>query len=241
MKAKKIILFIVEGITDQTCLGFVLSKILNSNKVEFALTNGDITSKIGISSNNVSAKVGEIVKEFSGKIFKASDFIEIVHLVDMDGAYILDTQIVEKTPEIPVDPDKPQKSYYGDNQIFVDVDNIEAIRQRNHQKSAVLNRLISLKNVWRTIPYSVYFFSCNLDHIMHEQRNLLEKDKYSYAGQFEKSYGDSPQRFLDFLNTPEIAVLGNYKETWIFIGTDCNSLKRYTNFQLFFLNPKNPR
>lgn len=212
---------------------------MNSNQVEFALTNGDITSRIGISSNNVPVKVQEIVKESSGKIFKASDFIEIVHLVDMDGAYIHDNQIVVKTPDILVDPDKPQKPFYSDNHIFVD--NIEAIRQRNQQKSTILNRLISLKNVWATIPYSVYFFSCNLDHIMHGQRNLFEKDKYAYAVQFDKSYGDSPQLFCDFLNAPEIAVQGNYGETWTFINADTNSLKRYTNFQLFFSNPKNPR
>jgi len=239
MKGKKIILFIVEGITDQTCLGFVLSKILNSNEVRFALTYGDITSRKGISSNNVPAKVGNIVKEFSGKIFKSSDFIEIVQLVDMDGVYIFDNQVVERTSEIPSDPDNPQKLYYGDNQIFVD--NIEEIQQRNHQKSAVLNRLISLKNVWKTIPYSVYFFSCNLDHVLYEQRNLIEKDKYAYAEQFDRSYGDSPQRFLEFLYTPEISVRGNYDETWTFIKANSNSLKRYTNFQLFFLNPKNAR
>lgn len=239
MKSKKIILFIVEGITDQTCLAYVLSKILNNSKIEFALTQGDITSRNGIMANNVAAKIGDIVKEFSGKFFKASDFVEIVHLVDMDGAYISDNQIVEKTSEIPIDSDKPQKPYYGDNHIFVE--NIEAIQQRNQQKSSVLNRLISLKSVWRTIPYSMYFFSCNLDHIMHGQRNLLENDKYVYAAQFDKIYGDSPQRFLDFLNTPHFAVQGNYDETWTFIKTNSNSLKRYTNFQLFFLNPKNPR
>ena len=239
MENKKILLFIVEGITDQTCLGFVLSKILNSNKVEFALTYGDITSKTGIDSNNIAAEIGEIVKQFSGKIFKASDFIEIVHLVDMDGAYIIDSKIVEKTPEIPVDPGKPQKPYYSDNQIFVD--NVEAILHRNKQKSAILNRIISLKTVWRTIPYSVYFFSCNLDHVMHGERNLFEKDKFVCAEHFENSYGCSPKRFLDFLNTPEIAVQGNYDETWDFIKADCNSLTRHTNFQLFFSNPKNPR
>lgn len=239
MKNKKILLFIVEGITDKTCLGFVLSQILNSNKVEFALTNGDITSKNGIDANNVASKIGNIVKQFSGKIFKPSDFIEIVHLVDMDGTYIVDSQIVEKTPEIPIDPNKPQKPYYSDSQIFVD--NIEVIIQRNKQKSAVLNRIISLKSVWKTIPYSIYFFSCNLDHVMHGERNLFEKDKLVYAEQFENNYGCSPQRFLDFLNTQEIAVQGNYEETWHFIRTECNSLKRHTNFQLFFSNPKNPR
>lgn len=239
MSGKKIILFIVEGITDKTNLGFVLSKILNNNKVEFALTDGDITSRNGVIVSNIAAKVGEIVKEFSGKIFKASDFIEVVHLVDMDGNYIPNNQILEKTAEIPVDPKDPLKSYYDDNYIYAN--NIEAIQQRNYQKSTVLNRLISLNNVWRTIPYSVYFFSCNIDHVMHDQRNLFQKDKNTYAAQFEKSFSNSPHRFLDFLNSSDFAVPGNYSETWDFIKVDSNSLKRYTNFHLFFLNPKNPR
>ncbi|MDA8234568.1 MAG: hypothetical protein M0Z31_07220 [Clostridia bacterium] len=67
---------------------------------------------------------------------------------------------------------------------------------------------------------------------------MFEKDKYVYAERFDKSYGDTPQRFLEFLNSTEIAVKGNYGETWSFIRADCNSLKRYTNFQLFFLNPQ---
>lgn len=162
-KRKKVILLIVEGITDKTCLGFALSKILNSNIVEFQLINGDITCETGINSSNIAEKVGRIVKEFSDPFsFKALDFLEIVHLVDMDGAYVADNQIVQRTPETPVDPSDRKKLYYGDNQIFVN--NIVSIQKRNQQKTSIINRLISMKKVWRTIPYSVYFFSCNLDH-----------------------------------------------------------------------------
>lgn len=240
---KKIILFIVEGITDKTCLGYVLSKIINSNKVEFQLTNGDITTTTGINSSNVPVKIFDIVKKFSGKIFKARDFCEIVHLCDMDGAFIPDAQIVEKTPETPIDPSNSKKLYYADNQIFVN--NINDTQQRNHQKQSVLNRLITLNSVWKTIPYSIYFFSCNLDHVIHEERNLLDQDKFAKAdafnAQFEMCNGDPAKLFIDFLNNPSFAVQGNYDETWTFIKADINSLKRYTNFHLFFSNPKNPR
>lgn len=239
MSNKKILLFIVEGVTDSTCLGYALSAILNSNKVEFAITDGDITTRKGVNTSNVVENIGNIVREFSGKIFKPKDFLEVVHLVDIDGAYVLDTHIVVKNPEIPVDPHKPQKPYYSDDQIFAE--NIDAMLQRNRQKTTVLNRIISLKNVWRIIPYSVYFFSCNLDHVIHGERNLFEKDKYPCADKFRSGIGGSPQRFIDFINTPGIAVQGNYDETWDFIRTECNSLKRHTNFQLFFTNPKNPR
>ncbi|SHH10959.1 hypothetical protein [Desulfosporosinus lacus] len=243
MGSKKIILFIVEGITDQTCLGYVLSKIINSNRIEFKLTNGDITTKSEVNSSNIPTKLVDVVREFSGKIFKARDFCEIVHLIDMDGAFIPDNQLVEKTPETPVDPSDLKKLYYSDNQIFVN--NIVDTQQRNCKKKAVINRLITLKSIWKTIPYSVYFFSCNLDHVLHGERNLLGKDKFpkadAFNAQFEICNGDSSKQFLDFLNTPEFAVTGSYDETWTFIKADTNSLNRYTNFHLYFSNPKNPR
>lgn len=241
-KRKKVILFIVEGITDKTCLGFALSKILNSNIVEFQLINGDITCETGINSSNIAEKVGRIVKEFSDPFsFKACDFLEIVHLVDMDGAYVADNQIVQRTPETPVDPSDRKKLYYGDNQIFVN--NIVSIQKRNQQKTSIINRLISMKKVWRTIPYSVYFFSCNLDHVIHGERNLFKNDKSTYADAYTAKFenGDSFKQFIDFFHAPDIAAPGNYDETWTFIKADNNSLKRYTNFQLFFSNPKNSR
>jgi len=76
---------------------------------------------------------------------------------------------------------------------------------------------------------------------MHEQRNLLNKDKMTYAEAFRLKYekDETIQQFIDFLHSPEIAVQGNYEETWTFIKADTNSLKRYTNFHLFFSNPKN--
>lgn len=241
-KRKKVILFIVEGITDKTCLGYALSKILNSNIVEFQLINGDITCDDGVTSGTIAARIGAKVKEFSDPFsFKARDFLEIVHLVDMDGAFIADCQIVEKTPETPADPSDPNKLYYSDDQIFAK--SVQLICKRNQQKSSVLDRLISMRSVWGSIPYSVYFFSCNLDHVMYGERNLLKNDKSTCADAFTAKIGNgvSIQQFIDFFGTPDIAVPGNFEETWTFIKADTNSLKRYTNFHLFFTSPKNPR
>ena len=43
MKTKKIILFIVEGISDQTSLALVLSKLIKTENVMFHIVRGDIT------------------------------------------------------------------------------------------------------------------------------------------------------------------------------------------------------
>lgn len=44
-KRKKIILFIVEGITDEVSLALGFSELMNSNEVRFELTYGDITTR----------------------------------------------------------------------------------------------------------------------------------------------------------------------------------------------------
>jgi hypothetical protein len=241
MSRQKIIFFIVEGITDKTCLSLVLSKIITSPVVRFEVTYGDITTRTGINTANIELNIAEYAKKYAKESkTRREDFCEIVHLVDMDGAYIPDDHVVLKTASTPIDPSKPEKLYYGDDKVFVR--EIANIQERNHQKALLLNKMICMPTVWGGgVPYSVYYFSCNLDHVMHNERNLFECDKYRYAHDFETKMSTHPDQFIDFLNNSSFSVAGDYNETWTFIKKDCNSLNRYTNFNLFFTNPKNPR
>jgi len=229
MKAKKIILFIVEGITDRTCLGFVLDKLLSNQLVRFAITGGDITTKTGNNTSNIVAKIGNIIRDFSGNVFTAKDFFEVVHLVDMDGAYISPDKVISSEYDAP---------FYTDDNILTN--NVEGILRRNRQKVEILNRLISLNKV-KTIPYSVYYFSCNLDHVIHNHPNLTRREKNQYANKFEDRFITCPEKFLDFLNNHDFAVEGDYDDTWSFIKIDKRSLQRVTNFQLYFKRSKNSR
>lgn len=123
---------------------------------------------------------------------------------------------------------------YTNNSILTN--KVDQMKRRNSQKSAILNRLIALNTVWKIIPYSVYFFSCNIDHVLHNNPNLAENEKMAYAEQFEDQYHNCPERFVNFLR--RFAVQGNYCETWAFIKLGEHSLQRFTNFQLYFSDPK---
>ena len=81
---KKIILFIVEGINDKTSLALCLSQLLNDDEIHFEITDGDITTRIGTNPTNIAAKVGDIVKKHSGRVFKQRDYLEVVHLIDIN-------------------------------------------------------------------------------------------------------------------------------------------------------------
>lgn len=224
--ANKIVLFIVEGINDKTSLALCMDQFLDKNTVRFEITEGDITTRYGNSSGNIVVKVGNIVKDFSGKIFKQKDFLEVVHLVDMDGAYIPDDNVIEGTEE---------KNQYMEETI--ETKKVQMTIDRNHQKQEILDKMTGLSKVWGSIPYSVYYFSCNMDHVLHNKANLSIEDKDKYATEFENRFFGKPEEFVEFFNLEEFAVNGSYGETWKFIKAGTNSLKRYSNF-IVYLNSK---
>lgn len=223
---KKIVLFIVEGINDKTCLALCMDQLLDNNTVRFEITDGDITTQYGNISSNIVAKIVDIVRAFSGKVFKPTDFLEVVHLVDMDGAYIPDENIVESTND---------KNIYNDEQIVTS--KVHSTIIRNHQKQEILYKMIGLNKVWGSIPYSVYYFSCNMDHVLHNKANLSRADKDKFATEFENEFFGKSEKFIEFFNKAEFVVKGTYGETWEFIKAGTNSLKRYSNFAVY-LNEK---
>jgi len=224
MKTKKVILFIVEGVTDKISLGGIIDKLVSSNLVRFYITGGDITSDRFSNSSNAIAKVNDHVKAFLARELgiKKSDIIRIVHLIDMDGAYIKSDQIqVEEVEEF----------VYSESAIIAN--EVERVIERNSRKQQVINRL-SLCPEISGIPYSMYYFSCNLEHVLHNEINLADELKMAYAERFSDSYYKTETTFFDFIRDEQFAVKGDYKETWEFIKLNGNSLKRYSNFHLFF-------
>lgn len=223
MAAKKLVLFIVEGITDQNSLGALMEKLKNDVLVYFAVTGGDITTREGVTPGNITSKVGNLVREFSGRTFSPKDFQEVIHLVDLDGAFMEAEHIRRKNCKDPI---------YTDEYIYTP--NIQQIAKRNARKADNLKKLISLRKVWRTIPYQVYFFSCNLDHVLHDNANIPWREKFAYSGRFEDRFYDHPEKFLEYIRDHHFAVPGPLPDSWQFIQAEENSLKKYSNFHLYF-------
>lgn len=80
----------------------------------------------------------------------------------------------------------------------------------------------------------MYYFSCNLEHVLHDEINMHDDMKRTAAIEFSESYYGKESEFIDFINNKKISVQGNYKETWDFIKEYNHSLMRYSNFHLFF-------
>ncbi|MGH4050801.1 MAG: hypothetical protein ACREVX_05530 [Clostridium sp.] len=229
-KSKKIVLFIVEGVTDKNSLALILSKIIEKDKiVRFKIINGDMTAENGVNASNILTKITNYIKDFiTCDVYKKSDILNVIHLVDMDGAYIKDDLILQKNHENSKSDDSIE---YSTENIYAK--NIENIKSRNKQKSQILSKLAATDTVYGNLSYGIYFFSSNLEHVMHNRQCVLSHEKRKYAHMFEDKFAQSPLAFVEFMNDSEFALTGDYDDTWDFIKKDVNSLKRYTNFNLY--------
>ncbi|MDE6590944.1 MAG: hypothetical protein K2K53_11495 [Oscillospiraceae bacterium] len=224
MARKKIVFVIVEGPSDETALGAILSRFYDGRFVYLHVMRRDITTEDGINPSNIVATLGDIIKAYArDNHFDRIHFQEVIHLVDMDGAYIPDENVVE---------DAEQKApLYTPTEIRTA--NRVGILKRNEQKRQNLDRLCGLSKIWE-LPYRVYFMSCNLDHVLYDKQNSSDQEKEDDSYAFARKYKEKPMEFVEYISSSAFSVMNGYRESWEFVKQDLHSLERYTNFGLCF-------
>ena len=222
MSKRELFAFIVEGTSEQVALENSLSDLLSPRNVRFMIFHGDITTKYGNTADTiisaVSSFISEKLKPYSLSI---SDLSQIIHLVDTDGAFIPDAQVLYNENAI--------KPFYDKERILTN--DINKIVKRNIQKRSNLIRLSSRHSI-SGISYSVFYMSCNLDHVLFNKANSSEKEKQIYSERFARKYYGDLEGFISFFRTGPFSVKTDYKDSWKFIRNKTNSLHRYTNLTL---------
>ncbi len=223
-QTKKIVLFLVEGSTDSTSLGLVVSRLLENADVRFYVLNGDICYRYHITEDNAARSVMRAVNGFLQRYrLKKSDLSCVVHIIDTDGAFIPAGRVVRGGTE---------NARYKDT--LIETLSVDSIRSRNEQKTIAAHALCKLSEVDK-IPYAFYYFSRNIEHVLHgREDSLSSREKRICSEKFEGLYAERPQDFVAFIRSPDVAVRGSYRKTWEYIFRNTNSLKRGCNFGLFF-------
>ena len=222
MARKKVVFVIVDGASDETALGIALNQVFDKGSVYVHILHGDITTRTGVNSKNIVAKVGNEVRAYTtSNHYKASDFKQIIHIVDTDAAYLADDKILE-------DLECAELSYQDDG---IHASDVGKVVSRNKQKVDNLYRLRSCGNIWG-VPYRVYYMSCNLDHVLYDKRNSTDEEKEEDAYAFAKKYKNNVEAFMDFMCKSAFSVKGDFKESWEFIEKDMHSIQRYTNLPI---------
>ena len=223
-------LVIVEGPSDASALERYFVKYFDSDRIVTKIIHGDITTDKNIDQSKIKAHLGSKVKSWIiNDKFKKSDIDRIIHIVDMDGAYIDDSFI--QLDELCKDP------YYS--LISIKTSNVENICNRNAQKRENINTLsTNTSGICNGIPYKVYYMSCNLDHVLYNLQNANNKEKEENALEFSEKYIDNINEFVYFLcNSDFSRCAESYEDSWKFIKVDKHSLERYSNLGLCFSCP----
>lgn len=244
---KQIVLFLVEGKSDREALHLAIPELydqIDGNIEVFFPTmvegeeerGGDITSKYKVWPRNIEEKIYEFFLKdfFDEQKIMPKDITEIVQIVDMDGVYVPDSAVC--AGENPAGGSGP---YYTENAIITQ--QVENIVRRNAHKRENLDYLSSRQTIkvrQKTVKYSVYYFSSNLDHFLHHDANLDYKQKINLADMFARTYIDNFEGFIKQISDDPGAAAGmDYTQSWDFIKTEgCNSLQRHTNLNILLSN-----
>ena len=225
MARKKIVFVIVEGPSDDAALGVILNRLYDKTAVHVEITQGDITSEIAVTPGNVAAKIGDLVRGYAkSNHYKVTDFQEVIHLIDMDGAFIPEADVVEDLIAV--------KPFYSITEIRTAKP--DQLIKRNIRKSDNINRICSMGKVWGSVPYRAYYMSSNLDHVLYNKLNSTDDDKEDDAYAFTKKYKDHLDDFLAFISDSEFSVCDGYRLSWDYIKEGRHSLERHTNLGICF-------
>lgn len=222
---KKIVFFIVEGITDQISLlvDEYNSSSTNGDNVIFEISDGDITSDYSSKPSNIKSKITKIIKGNGKRKYAPTDYKEVIHIIDTDGAYIDNEWIFQD--------ESKEKFFYSTDGIYYK--NREDVIERNKHKRKIIDFLSGLDKVYGSVKYRVFFLSSNLEHVLHDEMNVEDARKIELAKDFESEYEDKVKDFIDFICNSSFSCKENYHESWDFIKRDNNSIKRYTNLDIF--------
>lgn len=227
MARKRAKIVIVEGPSDDTALSVYLSRYFDEKEIKFIELHSNVLAKEYKSLNNIITDLNNIIDEFleNNRYIKLTYIDEIVQIVDTDGMFVEDSEVIYDKNAVP--------NRYTLNNIYTD--NAERIRYLNKIKTRNLENLLSKNDIVMRkykIPYSVYYMSRNLEHVLHDRiDNVTDEEKEELSFQFANKYSNVSD-FVSYIKESSFSVNINYKDSWSFIKKDTNSLKRYSNICL---------
>lgn len=221
---KKVLLFLVEGPSDEAAIGTIIKEYFEAEQVQFLVVHGDITVRDYVSTDKILTRINELVNKVKSIYgYKTADFLRIIHLTDSDGVFIPDEHVYKA--------DVDSIAYYEDR---METPSIKNTLDRNHRKKEILFKLHRTGKIG-TIPYRIYYNSCNLEHVLFgDQKDFTDEEKEELSDGFAEQYEGRVNDFVKFISSPEIAAPGSYQETWKYMEEGLNSLKRATNMHHLF-------
>ncbi|WP_144245727.1 hypothetical protein [Bifidobacterium catenulatum] len=235
----KVIPIITEGETDG-CIVDAFEEAFYSERLSFTgvASGGDITLyKIhpenfrGLSGAGITGKVRTLIKQEIERRheFRERDVIAVALLMDLDGAFIPDSQIFEGI----------ELKYRADS---IETNRVKEIRLRHREKKVRVSELVDncseLKIGSKMVPFRAFYMSRNLEHALWDIADNLtgnagKNRKRELSLAFIEKCESDPNYFKDLITSD--AVLhgcSEYRNSWLWAFEGLHSLQRGSNVGL---------
>jgi len=253
---KAFVCFLVDGPTDidalQDPLAELFDRIGGDNiSVDFRYArfqrenHGDITSLRGVTPDNVEKMIYKYYFKQQDQESDVGwdDLTSIIHIIDLDGAFIKNDRILEYTAEEEklakslITNKQPKSTLYFDDHIAVGLTKkpsllaVSDIEDRNKQKRQIIEHLWPLETITvkkKTVNYRLFYFSSNLDHFLYGEANLTGPEKLKYASAFGRKINDS-EALIKFFEESPYCKAEDYSTSWKKLRKGNASLLRGSN------------
>ena len=236
---KTVVLALVEGESDKIALYPVLRRLYGDEATHLCFATlygegGDLTASAWVTPGNIERRIYTqcIWYNLEQDHIYPKDLTEVLMFVDLDGAFCPDGAIHAYVPDPAV--------YHGTrNCCEYHPTHINAvfpgeIADRNRRKSANLRHLAGLSRIRvdsRTVPFSMYYFSCNREHFLGQDPNSPGRDKTDLAHGFADRVAAEGDAFLRSL-CGDAFCSGGYEASWQRVQEGLSSLEPHSNIGL---------
>lgn len=228
----KVIVVIVEGFSDKSLISDRLEEYFEDYDVNFAIVGTDVFNRS--KPTTILTNINRNIKKLkSVKKFNAKDILCVIHITDVDGCFIDDTDIV-------VDEAQDVTTKYTLNSISVNSDdqkkNMIGRNRSKRNNTNVVTPLQTIKFENNDVDYQLFYFSRNLEHVLFDNPNPEKEAKVSEVNTFLKSLTVDLEEWLQEIIPPLTGTdyQSKYRESWTHITQNTNSLKRSTNVPFLF-------
>ncbi len=202
MKENKVIIFMVEGPSDEDALVVPLENelVLKKIRVKTKVLHTDILTKYSdgekfeTTTSNVVSKVKMIIEDFFNKFkylnLKYKDIGKIIYVTDTDNCFFKDERHSKNKKEC-------LKVLFSTKSIF--------LGKRNTEKE---------------IPFDVIFMSQNLEHVIKgELRDYTDEEKRKISKVFSNACYEDFTLYIELFNSKDVKKWEDYSSSYTGIET----------------------
>jgi hypothetical protein len=228
----QLVIAIVEGANDQVGLTQLLShfaKLKYANPdLQFEVIGTDLTQYKTVLPEDITQIVQEGVEDFLNRYrLEPGSLVEVLQICDIDGAFLETSRLSSL----------PSHSIHYDETLITCVcpEEIKLRNERKREHLAVLSGLSSIVIAGKTVPYSIYYFSCSAEDVFFSRKNNSKGAKKHLALILDKEFATDPEKTIGRFRDPLLFPFDDYRKSWTVLQNETTCIKRLSNLNLWFM------